>query len=212
MSAPLVVVGAGGFGRETLDVVEAVNRETGAFELLGVLDDSPSTTNLDRTAARGIRYLGTVSKWLQGDYPAAFLIAVGNPSTRRVLARQFESTGHTPATAIHPRAVLGSTSEIGRGSIICSGVQVSTNVRVGAYVHLNPSVTVGHDAVLADYVSVNPSATISGECHIGEGALLGAASVILQGLTVGCGAIIGASACVVRDVADAKTVIGVPAK
>ena len=41
MSTPLVVVGAGGFGRDTLDVVEAVNAVTTRFEILGVLDDDP---------------------------------------------------------------------------------------------------------------------------------------------------------------------------
>ncbi len=212
MSTPLVVVGAGGFGRETLDVVEAVNRLTPAFDVLGVLDDAPSTVNLDRLVARAIPYLGSVSKWLDVDERTDFLIAVGSPAARRALAEQFESNGHSPAIAIHPSAVIGSACEMGPGTIICAGVQVSTNVRLGAHVHLNPNVTVGHDAVLADFVSVNPAATISGECHVGEGSLLGAGCVVLQELSVGSNATVGASACVVHDVADTTNVLGVPAR
>ena len=56
MSRPLVVVGASGFGRESLDVVAAHNaaRPDAAFEVLGVLDDGPSEDNrsdwLDETS------------------------------------------------------------------------------------------------------------------------------------------------------------------
>lgn len=214
MSTPLVVVGAGGFGRETLDVIEAIN-SLGAgpgFLLLGVIDDGPSALNLNRLAARGVQYLGTVSSWLQCPHPAEYLIGVGDPAIRRALARRFDTSGHAAAIAVHPRAQLGSGGAIDAGTIVCAGVQVSTNVRLGAHVHLNPNVTIGHDARLADYVSVNPAATISGECQVGECALLGSASVVLQGLSVGAGSVVGAAACVVRDIDPESTVKGVPAR
>ena len=56
MPEPLVIVGAGGFGRETVDVVEAINaaQRHARWQLLGVADDSPSTENLARLGARGI--------------------------------------------------------------------------------------------------------------------------------------------------------------
>lgn len=214
MSTRLVVVGAGGFGREALDVIQAINRQSSdhSFDLLGVVDDDPSTASLDRLMVRGVPYLGTVETWLSGDSRAEYLIAVGRPSARRTLAGLFEASGREPATAIHPSAIIGTAGVIGRGSIICSGVEVSTNVRLGAHVHLNPSVTIGHDVVLGDYVSVNPAATVSGDCSIGDSAVLGAASVILQGLTVGDGAVVGACACVVRNVALQSVVKGVPAR
>lgn len=214
MSIRLVVIGAGGFGREALDVVEAVNRHGTApsIDLVGVVDDAPSVVNLDRLAARAIRFLGTLSKWMQTSDSACYVIAVGDPSVRRTLVHRIEASGRLPYTLIHPSAVLGSVGSVGSGSVICAGVQVSTNVRLGSHVHLNPSVTVGHDAVLADYVSVNPGATISGECRIGDGALIGASSVILQGLVVGDGAVVGAAGCVVRNVPEYSLVKGVPAR
>lgn len=202
----LVVVGAGGFGREALDVVEAV----GSHRLLGVLDDSPSDLNLERLAARGIRYLGSVGQWTAAGDRAEYLIAIGSPAARERVAAQF--AGYTAATLVHPLAGVGSANVIGAGSIVCAGVQISTNVRIGRHVHLNPSAVVGHDTVIDDFVSVNPAATISGDVRVGQRVLVGAASVILQGLCVGADAVVGAAACVVRDVAPGATVKGVPAR
>jgi sugar O-acyltransferase (sialic acid O-acetyltransferase NeuD family) len=214
VTSRLVVVGAGGFGRETLDVVEAINRaaDPPKFDTIGVVDDMPSTENLKRLSDRGVAHLGSVDEWLSAGDDAGYLIAVGNPMAREALAARFDSTGSQPATVVHPRAVIGSMASLGAGTIVCSGVQVSTNVRVGRHVHLNPSATVGHDCALDDFVSVNPTATVSGECSVEKGALIGAGAVILQGRIVGARAVIGAAACVVHDVAAAAVVKGVPAR
>ena len=65
MTHPLVVIGGGGFGRETLDVVEAINHEEpGAFELLGVVDDAPSALTAERLTARSVPVLGSVAEYV----------------------------------------------------------------------------------------------------------------------------------------------------
>lgn len=210
----VVVVGAGGFGREALDVIDAINNASGSskFDVLGVLDDAPSERNVSRLTARGVAHLGPIDDWLASGEDAEYLIAVGSPRVRRALATKFEMTRSRPATAVHPNAGIGSVGSIGAGSIICAGVQVSTNVHIGQHVHVNPSATIGHDSTLADYVSVNPAATISGECTIEKEVLVGSAAVILPGLRVGAGSTVGAAACVVRDVMSDVIVKGVPAR
>ena len=46
---PLVIVGAGGHGRETLDIVEAINEQTHVWHFLGFVDDGPVVQDrLDR--------------------------------------------------------------------------------------------------------------------------------------------------------------------
>ncbi len=215
MSTELVVVGAGGFGRETLDVVAAINAagSSPTFTVLGVLDDGPGDANLNRLAARGVCHLGGIDDWLASSRASTpFALAVGAPSTRRRLAERFAAVGASAPPLLHPRAGVGSQCRLGEGAIVCAGVEISTNVTVGVHVHLNPAATVGHDSVLADYVSVNPAATVSGECTIEAGVLLGAASVVLQGLTVAAGSTVGAAACVVDNVPAGSTVKGVPAR
>lgn len=213
MTLPLVVVGGGGFGRETLDVAEAMNRsEPGRFDILGVLDDGADDVAAGRLRDRGVPMLGPIDAWLAGGGSAHYVVAIGDPAVRARIDARLSAAGLEPATLIHPAAVVGSVPSIGAGTVICSGAQVSTNVRLGRGVHLNPGAIVGHDAVLDDFVSVNPGAIVSGEVRVGESSLIGAGSVVLQGLRVGGGSVVGAAACVTRDVPEGSTVVGVPAR
>lgn len=213
MTERIVVVGAGGFGRETLDVIEALIAVGEPLHVLGVIDDGPRQDDLERLGARGIAYLGTDQEWLRtaaGD--ERFVVAIGSPRSRSAVAQRFAVAGLRAKTLIHPNAVIGSQPSIGDGVVITSGVQVSTNVSIGDHVHLNPACIIGHDATLDDFVSVNPGAIVSGNVVVENGTLLGAGSVVLQGLTVGAGATVGAAACVTKDVGSESVVVGVPAR
>lgn len=211
----LVIIGAGGFGREAADVVEAVNAAAGApvWRLLGVVDDSLTPANERRLAARGIRHLGSVDDLLvSGNERPAYLVGIGAPRIRRQIAERLDAAGFPPATVVHPTATIGSQVRIGAGSVICAGARLTTNIRLGRHSHLNPNVTVGHDSMLGDYVSMNPASSVSGDCTIESDVLIGVAAVVLNQLTVGEGSVVGASACVTRSVPPGSTVKGVPAK
>jgi len=206
----VVVVGASGFGRECLDVLEAMRANGRQLEILGVVDDDP-TRNLSRLAAQRIQYLGSVEEWARNSAPRSrYVLGIGDPAVRRRITEQLSRAGVQAFTAIHPSATFGANSQVGAGSVICAGVAVSNHVRLGRFVHLNPNATIGHDAVLEEFVSVNPGAVISGGVAIGASVLIGASATVLQNLAVGEGSILGAGSVVTRHVPPHATVKGVP--
>lgn len=207
MTDGLVVVGAGGMGRETIDVARAAGRE-----VVGVIDDGPSTADLDRLARLGVAHLGDLDGWLASGSTTPWVVALGDPALRRRLAGRLASVAAPAPALVHPAATLGSDVLVGDGSIVCAGVRVSTHVRLGRHDHLLANAVVGHDVVVGDHVSINPGAVVSGTVRIGADTMIGAGSTVLQQLTVGARSVVAAAACVVHDVTDDVIVRGVPAR
>ena len=59
----LAIVGAGGHGREVLDVVEAIDREAPTYEVVGVVADH---ADVELLARRGAAHLGSVDDLAAG--------------------------------------------------------------------------------------------------------------------------------------------------
>jgi sugar O-acyltransferase (sialic acid O-acetyltransferase NeuD family) len=209
----LVVVGAGGFGREVLDIVEAMNRAGATLELLGSIDDSDANTAL--LQRRGGTYLGPIERYAGGLTPGVtlrFVIGIGAGAVRRDIDATLTNLGLERATLVHPMATVGSDTRIAEGCILAAGARVTTNIALGCHTHIHVNATVGHDATLGEFVSVFPGATVSGSVHLADGATIGTGANVLPGVTVGAGAFVGAGAVVNADVAPGITVAGVPAK
>lgn len=207
----LVIIGCGGFGREVFDVVRDINSASPLWNLIGFVDDDPSATNRERVEQLGAKILGSVSEAILALSAPYYVVAIGNGGARRRLSSQLGGAGWDAAILIHPASHIGSSTQIGAGSIVCQGAAVTSNVVLGRFVHIDRGSQVGHDCRVADFATLNPMVTVSGDCQIGEAANLGTGATVLPGIRVGHSSVVGASACVVRDVADSSVVKGVPA-
>ncbi len=204
----LVVVGAGGHGRELVAAVEALNAVTPTWRVLGVVDDGP--VDQDRLDRLGVSLLGDVT-WLM-DHPSAYALGVGTPAARAHLSKELRSAGMEAATIVHPGAWIGPDVRLGEGVVIYHGCTVTTNVELGAHTHLNVGCAVQHDSVVGSMVQFSPGVMVNGDCVIGDAAFLGTRAVITRGCTVGEGARVGAGAVVLTDVPAHTTVVGTPAR
>jgi sugar O-acyltransferase (sialic acid O-acetyltransferase NeuD family) len=140
------------------------------------------------------------------------LIAIGDSAVRaEIVSRLPIETKYF--TFIHPSAmIMGNDVEIGEGSIVCAGVIVTTNCKIGKHCHLNLLTTIGHDNVIGDFFTTAPGVQISGNCVIGDRVYFGTHSSIKQKTKVCNDVIIGLNAGVVKSIKEYGTYVGVPAK
>lgn len=198
MTDLLYVAGAGGTGRETLDVALACGLAVAAF-----VDEHKAGTEV-----RGIPVLAAAA----APAGASYVLGVANPVVRRRMALDLDGRGLHPVTLVHPRAVIGPESTMGPGCIVMANAHVSSSVRMGAHVQVQYNATVGHESVLEDFVTVYPGANVAGTVHIEEDATVGSNACLLQGLRIGRGTFVGAGAVVTRDLGPGLVVMGVPAR
>lgn len=207
----VVVAGAGGFGRETIDILVASQRATKQWKILGFVDDDPILQSEEYV---GYRVLGPLS-WLEEQkHPEeiAVVVAVGDNLLRRKLVRRIAEIGCSFATAIHPSAIMTESVSIGEGVIIAAGSVLTNRILVGNHAIINLNVTVGHDVILEDYVNLNPGVSINGSNIVGEGTYIGSGAVTIQQIRIGKWSIVGAGAVVIRDIPDYVLAVGVPAR
>jgi sugar O-acyltransferase (sialic acid O-acetyltransferase NeuD family) len=201
----LVIIGAGGHGREVHDVVLALD-----LEFIGFAADEPVDHEL--IAPRG-PHLGGIADALKRHGGASYVVAVGDGKARKRLSGLADAAGLRAATLIHPEAIVGSINVvIGSGSVICAGAQVTTDVEIGVHTHLNRGAQVGHDARIGDFVTLHPGAVLSGGVRLGEGVTIGTNATVIPQMTIGAWTMIGAGATVVTDLPAGLTAVGSPAR
>lgn len=201
----LIIAGAGGFGREIVDVVDSVEGDV----LVGFVDDGqPDSELLERM---GVALLGPSSELARRR--AHYLIGVGSPSTRRTIDERLLEHGAVARPAlVHKTAAIGRLVELGDGTVVCAQAVLTSNIRVGRHVHVNLGTTIGHDCVIGDYVTLAPGVHISGNVVIHDGVEFGSGSVVIPGVEIGEGSIIGAGAVVTKNIPANVTAVGMPAR
>ncbi len=207
----LLLIGAGGFARETAQAVKAVNAARPTWRLAGFLDDDAS---LHGRSVGGIAVLGPVDAVY--DHPdAAVAICTGRPGnyvSRRAIARRLALEEERYARIVHPTASVGESCVVGAGSVLLAHVALTADVAVGRHVAVMPQVVLTHDVRVEDFATLASGVRLGGGSVVGSAAYVGSGSCIREGCVVGAEAMIGMGSVVTRDVPQARLWFGAPAR
>lgn len=203
----LVIVGAGGLGREVAWLVYDINQAAPEWDFIGFVDDGKEVTTVE-----GYPLLGPVDLLFTLDDKPWVVVAIANSKSRKAIVEKLAAKNIKQATLIHPSANCSKHNRIGKGSIICCGSVITTNVVLGSACIINPNCFVGHDTILEDYVSLMPASNVAGEVHVGTGCFFGINSCVINQLDIGEWSTIGAGSTVISDIPPMSLAVGTPAR
>jgi sugar O-acyltransferase (sialic acid O-acetyltransferase NeuD family) len=204
----LLIIGAGGFGREVLAWASDIPQEKREWDVGGFLDANPRA--LDGFDV-GYEIFADPARYAPAEHEV-FVCAVGDPRAKLLLARGIESRGGRFISLIHPTAIVGQRCRIGAGAVLCPYSVVTTDATLGDFVTLNVHASVGHDSTLGDGVTLNGHADVTGRAVLEEGVSLGSHAVVAPGVRISAYAKIGAGSVAFHKSRPGAVLLGVPAK
>ena len=191
----IYLYGANGHAKVVLEIAEKLSLSIG-----GLVDLNPDIQDL----------LGyPVSLEIPETFGNHFIISIGNNEIRKKIAEKLEVDFET---LIHPKSILSTRVEIGKGTVVMAGVTVNSSAKVGNHVILNTNSSIDHDCVIEDYVHVSPNVAIAGNVQVGKGTHVGIGASVIQGIKIGRWCTIGAGSVIIKDVPDHATVVGNPGR
>lgn len=204
----LIIVAAGGCGREVMQWVKDINKVKKTWKIKGFIDD-------DLSALDGLRcdvpLLATIDDYeIQPD--DEFTCCIGNSNTRKKVVGNLKSKGARFTTIIHPTAVVTDSSCLGEGVIIYPYALISDNASVGDGCIINMYSSVAHDSVLGEYCTISAHCDITGMCTLGDRVFMGSTAQVVPGSVIGDDVYICAGSTVMTRVRAGTKVLGNPAK
>ncbi|MFJ9809537.1 acetyltransferase [Streptomyces sp. NPDC101158] len=202
----LVIIGAGGFARETAQAARAAG-----LPLAGHLDDDPALHGVE---VDGVPVLGGTER--AAELPnASFVVCVGSPrdyASRARVVRRLALPEHRYTTVVHPAAVVSASSTVGPGTVLLAHTVLTAAVRVGRHVAVMPHTVLTHDDEIADFATLASGVRLGGGARIGRGAYLGAGALVREGTAVGDWSLVGMGSVVLHDVPPGEVWAGSPAR
>ncbi len=204
----VLIVGAGGFGRELLAWCAhdpAYGRE---WKVEGFLDDNP---NALAGYAVPVGVTGAVADYT----PRAgeeFLCAIGQPKIKRRVVESLKERGAVFRRFVHPAVICGNNVKLGEGVVLCPGVILTSDIVLEDHVMFNCGASAGHDVKIGCYTTLSGHCDLTGFVQVGREVFFGSGARVIPGKRVGDGAVVGAGSVVIMDVPHGVTVMGVPAR
>ncbi len=114
--------------------------------------------------------------------------------------------------AIHPSAIIGNNTKLGKGIVCMAGVIFSPNCDIGDFCAFYTGAIIEHDNCIGDYASVSANSSTGGKVTIGVFSAICMGVTIFDRVTIKEGSVVGSGSLVTKDVPEGELWYGSPAK
>lgn len=199
----IVIIGKGGFAKETKWIIDRINHKTTTWNFLGYIDKT----------ADAVDVIGDDNYILNMKKKLSVVLAIGNPRVRNNIYLQYKENKFLEfPNLIDPSVKMSESVCLGEGNIICADNIMTVDISLGSFNIINLNCTVGHDVRIGSFNTVNPNTNISGNVVLKDFIEIGTGVKIIQGITIEEGVIVGAGSVLISDTPAETTIVGVPAK
>ena len=142
----LLIIGAGGFGREVYNsALESIGYGKD-FIVKGFLDDRLDALDTFSNYPPVIDRIDSYS--IKPD--DVFVCALGTVTIKKKVCESILSRGGDFLTLIHKDTYISMNTKIGKGCILLSGARIHCDVSIGEFVVVQPYAIIGHDVVIEE--------------------------------------------------------------
>lgn len=203
----IIIVGAGGFGRELLQWIKDINKVENKWIIKGFIDDNLNSLN-------GFDCDYKVFSTIKDYHPEKndeLALAIANPEIKESITRFLKNKGAKFTSVIHPKAFISDFAEVGEGLIMYPNSGINVNTKIGDFVTILSS-GIGHDVIIGDFTTISSYCDITGGVVLEKGVFLGSHTTIVPKRKIGTGAYIAAGSVVMTNIKAGYHVMGNPAK
>jgi sugar O-acyltransferase (sialic acid O-acetyltransferase NeuD family) len=204
----LLIIGAGGFGREMFATAREAIGYGDDFVIKGFLDGNPPALD----GYEGYPSIIGTPETYEIEDNDVFITALGNLDSRRRCVAMIEQRGGEFISIVHKTASLGPNVKVDAGSFIAHNVVLTADIEVGRHSCVFHGTVIGHDTKLKDFTHIYSLVSIGGGVRIEDGASVFPGARIVPRVTIGERATVGIGSAVIRNVEPGITVFGVPAE
>ncbi|WP_297712624.1 transferase [Clostridium sp.] len=192
----IVIIGAGGIGREVAWIIEEINKAKSTWNIVGFVDDN---SEMWRKELNGYKVLGGLDILDKLESKPEVIVAIANCGVKKEIVSSLNGKFDF-ATVIYPSVRVSKYIEIGEGTIIYPGVSLTVNTRIGNHVVISGNCGIGHDSVIGDFSSVLWGSCFSGFDVVGEECFIGVGTKVAQGVRVADGRRICTGGIITEDI------------
>ena len=204
----LIIIGAGGMGRETYDLATLCKGFNKEYVIKGFLDDSMDTLNMFNDYPPIISNINDYI--IQAD--DVFICSMGNVIKKKENIQIIQDRGGEFINLIHPEAFIGKNTKIGKGCIILKNAYIGVDCLIDDFVLIQVSAVIGYDVKIGKYSIIDSLAVCISGAELKEEVTVHTSSVINNNVIIERNANVGACSIVIRRAKVSTSVYVNPAK